>query len=489
MLKGSKSGADGFTVSELWAWNGLDPFMDSSLFSTRSADVVAPVSELSTKIVAAFGTFKQIMGANGIHTANCNSHVESMLKQSRLPRFYDREMLSILVGIFTSYIPPVFTSFADFELEEESMPALVLAMAALGAVFSNVKERETIGKALYTDSQRMTVDTATNTSRVPLRQQRSHAKTIILLELFAFCSGEKRAVDLADGLHYALYQALQSLCNRQSGPDHSDSLPQQTFNIITDALLLESYHTVLLQQSPLISPSSLPGVVLPPSRGQSETHRTLLSYHLGMLNGPIRSTQQRASYLDIASLATSAHLCRGIYRPYMYEAVGRIRQPEVLCSALTAFAGELNPRQLFLCHTTIITLYAPMDDLRDMTFRTIAGIAVPTVLKTLLENWQKSHDAEIAVEHAADVMILAAQRILEGGEEVDMETPHDAYCVYIAAILLFHATDHSLAAAKRGYDCSTALETAIRVLSQLKALVAVKMKQDLCILRDVYAHL
>lgn len=76
-------------------------------------------------------------------------------KLSPTIRQFNIEIVNDFIQAFVLYIQPVFTTFADMEITHHTLPDVVLAMAAVGGLYSKHKGSYRISIAMFTDARRL----------------------------------------------------------------------------------------------------------------------------------------------------------------------------------------------------------------------------------------------------------------------------------------------------------------------------------------------
>lgn len=114
----------------------------------------APGSDAST---TALKTLKQELGSVYDRVYENEPSIDFWLKQPHVPRKYDLELLNLFLNLFMEYVPATFKSFSNFSITEFTLPEQVLAMSAVGALFSKNESSWRIARTLYGDASRMIV--------------------------------------------------------------------------------------------------------------------------------------------------------------------------------------------------------------------------------------------------------------------------------------------------------------------------------------------
>ena len=254
---------------------------------------------------------------------------------------------------------------------------------------------------------------------------------------------------------------------------------------MADVLTLECYRVVLLQQRPLITPASLLDVPIPTFDGDECFSETFLWHQLALMEARSLCKQPHPGYIDIACLSAATRFSLGSYSGEAYEALDRPWNPATVYAALVRLfeiQGDLQDhRHLLLYHANATVLYAPLEELREIFSCIVARRVISSALSKVLHNWQRSCDCVVAVEHALCINSIGEHTFGQGTRDnpttAFAESPHDAFCVYLGAVLSWFETSDSITD-----DPSTSrfdLNKAIRISSQLRATISAKMKHVL----------
>lgn len=81
--------------------------------------------------------------------------VARWLRMPLIPRRYDLNMLNPLLRLFIKYVAGTFKSFQGFSITSQTLPEQIIAMAAVGSLFVNVKGSSRIARMLFSDGNRM----------------------------------------------------------------------------------------------------------------------------------------------------------------------------------------------------------------------------------------------------------------------------------------------------------------------------------------------
>lgn len=74
---------------------------------------------------------------------------------SQTIRHFDLEIVNAFLGAFLLHIEPVFSTFKGFSFTAQTLPDVILAMAAVGGLYSDHRGSFHIAIAMFTDSRRL----------------------------------------------------------------------------------------------------------------------------------------------------------------------------------------------------------------------------------------------------------------------------------------------------------------------------------------------
>jgi hypothetical protein len=146
----------------------------------------------------ALDTLKHELGAVYDRVHENEPSIDLWLKQPFIPRTYDLELINLLLNLFMEYVPATFKSFSNFAITDFTLPEQVLAMSAVGALFSNIESSWKIARTLYGDASRMLVANGTSPAKACSSFGVSSAQTHLAFEIFGFCSGHKYVYQRAE---------------------------------------------------------------------------------------------------------------------------------------------------------------------------------------------------------------------------------------------------------------------------------------------------
>ena len=224
---------------------GFDHFLDST-FLLEGIDGDSAQS-------AAYERLREVVFASDGPSADKEDFVQSWLKCPFIPRHYDLEVIGVLIQVFRRHTNRVFDSFVDFVISPDTLPAQLIAMAAVGALFTDCVGSETIAKLYYTDSQRMLVPEVLDNIHVDsLEHSTSVFQTYVALEIFGLCSGHKRSVEISEAYHSAMVQALETHQAWLTSCEPASDAPSVHTAVLQDFLIVQGYRATLLQLQPIL---------------------------------------------------------------------------------------------------------------------------------------------------------------------------------------------------------------------------------------------
>ena len=338
---------------------------------------------------------------------------------------YGLDLLDALITIFQRHFSSVFISFEDLKISSQTLTAQITAMAALGALFTDIPGSHIMAQLLVNDSQRMLTDVMIPGRLDSLEASTSLVHAHLCLELFGFCSGHKRSNEVSEAFHSALIQAVMEHDSRMkiAGPMTSH---RAAHLVLFDVIMLEGYRASLLQLQPVL-PSPYVDHILSLVQGTEQG----TSKRPESLAEPRYPYHQLGSICALSWFATSANQCAA-----GFSAI-RSWRPEFIELCFQRFANleqaEPNPSTQILIFTSLLGLHAPVEKYHDLAFDMTQKItqADDGALHQWLEQWRQSEDFDLALKYAAE--ILNQGQMIVSNATIH-ESPHDAICVYIATL-------------------------------------------------------
>ncbi|KAJ9620382.1 hypothetical protein H2204_012292 [Knufia peltigerae] len=388
----------------------------------------------------AYERLNQAVFARDTPSQDQRERLDSWIKRPLIPRQYDIEVIDVLIRIFFRHVDKVFSSFTDYEVSVHTLPAQVLAMAAVGALFSNSAGSEIIAKLYYTDSQRMLTylildDCSINT----LERSASLLQTYIALEIFGLCSGHQRSDEISEASHSGLVQAM---ADHQTLLDNTDLLldsASEGIIVINDILIIECYRTLLLQLQPSFARPHLQLVQTLLGRLEHSDPQNLLD------TASVTTFYQELSCIGSISWFAMSHPTGNCSSP-----MGQCWRPEtiemysqrLLESKPTEFTEMPSARTLLF--TIVMALHTPLEHFQDIAHTIVARegasrSATPVELGDLharvLDQWTHSGHYDLALSHAGQILGAGEEIVASQRARRRFEATHDAVCVFLATLV------------------------------------------------------
>ncbi|KAK0287555.1 hypothetical protein LTR35_004030 [Friedmanniomyces endolithicus] len=364
------------------------------------------------------------------------------------PRMYDLDVLDIWVDIAVGCIGTMFPIFKEFQVDEGTTDALYVAMAAVGGVYCNVENSFHLAKVMFNDARRLA------------------------LALSA--------------------QVVRHLVSASTAAQPEERRDPEIQLLARSLHVLECYRVILFQRSSLL-PYQMTCML---GRAQAEDDDTFGSSATGLISTlctpetPIdRANLQRWNLESLSAVSLlSSHNCRG------RSDLGRpVWSNEFLGLALRRWYGsqgtETNQETIMLyhlvgmhCHSDLrlIQLYSRMRTNDDQ----------PSQHRQDLRDWQESTQCQVATWHARSILRLTESwlnmphtRFNSIAESNDANSitqmtgaPHNSYCLYFAALVLFCARPE---ASTSNAEIMLDFRTAALALSSTKGRIASVLQKAL----------
>lgn len=206
---------------------------------------------------------------------------------------------------------------------------------------------------------------------------------------------------------------------------------------------------------------------------------------------PNQETSSDTAYQEIALIAVAAWNASGRWSPQTYEAENRRWRAELIETALLRFTThhksvQSHSSSMILSYMIVLSLNVSFSILVNTANCVMARRPVPSRVEETRANWMQSNDQAKAVRHAKALLETAYEgfRWNSPGESYQpgltadsgSEGPHDAICIYLAALVLW-------ATGRENNDLySQDVDKAIKCLEALKAAMAPSFRQSLTIL-------
>ncbi|RSL56815.1 hypothetical protein CEP53_006690 [Fusarium sp. AF-6] len=400
---------------------------------------------------------------------------------------FDHVIVNRFINLFVMEVPETFISFKNFHIKWSTNEEEVLAVAAFGGLYSTTQGSHVIARAMCSDSRRLLLTRIQTNFPVEPERKISLLRTLILLESFGICSGDKRLCELSEAFHIQFLQIL----SRSSAPSGPEGGPDHNLQsrVLHDFQVLECYRTTLLQWPPYLYPGmSIFGSIQPATSSSRfglnrpyiiDTTRALLSPTGPSvdLNDPYVSSSALAALLVLSSHASASKHSDS----QLEEGLWDKRFFELGLNNWLRYQGPSGPSgpMLVLFYMGIIVLHTNFAKVhRLVRAYCIQTSSLPATI-SLISQWRESEDCEVAVMHANRLLDIVAKlciyksshptqpmrTALEGQDQRGNEAPHLAICVYLAAITAWAA---SVSEKPSSLDVArTVLSRACRILRRL----------------------
>nr|OQO31131.1 hypothetical protein B0A51_02502 [Rachicladosporium sp. CCFEE 5018] len=386
------------------------------------------------------------------------------------------DVLKIFIGLFRRHIPQTFAIFAeDADRPIKHSSSYILAMGAVGGLYSIVPGSGDFAQAMHNDARRLSLAELNESNAVSICSNVAleRVKTSILLGIYGLSSGNKRSFEFVEAFQGDLTNAIEvysMVCKADSDYDEDVILAQ----LLAAIYIFDCYRVVIMMRPPSLMWHRMSRV----------SQRVANFGELGRLKDPVRQLTDGVfrtpadTTHGIASLAAMA--------PLLWSAVPRHTQH---VAAETPLSAARLPRSVLVdvafekwyqlqvtpsmdvtalvlyhvmeivLHTDLTTLqafiYADADSSRRIDRQEIASKA--------LHLWMKSRDYDTAQWHAGQIMELAESAVSyskaaesrpnassapTNGRSLDKrilhEVAHVPYAIYYATIILTGSGDISI---------------------------------------------
>ncbi|KAJ6443563.1 fungal zn(2)-Cys(6) binuclear cluster domain-containing protein [Purpureocillium lavendulum] len=406
------------------------------------------------------------------------------LQMPLVPRKYDLEILNALLKIFLRHVSETFTSFRDFRITSHTLPEQILAMAAVGSLFVNLKGGPRISRVLFTDCNRLLNNFVSGSVKHSRQAAMSLVQAFLASELFGICGGHPRSRELSEAYHQSLIQALY-MHGLLSADNAAGNEKMQQERLVTDILLLESYRTSLFQLKPILTPACLAHTGWGGGEAGSAQPLNFVEQQASHLTSPESS---ELTFTSLLLISTSSWLAGGHWVGSSYEAANRDYDPAIIHASIDVLlqqsSSSSNISARLFSRMIIVALHAPLVDISDAAYSATMQRKPTTAMVECIRSWCRSFDVEVAVEHALHILDTMAAIPVPGQagsvKEEYIEAPHDAHCVFSAALVIW-ASKHTKfrPTSEKSPEPMPQLRQAVQVLKRMRLLVARTLSQVL----------
>ncbi|KAH7556267.1 hypothetical protein BM1_06793 [Bipolaris maydis] len=391
---------------------------------------------------------------------------------------FDRVIVNHFINLFLQELPSMFSSWDNFRIRKTTTEEEVLAMAAVGGLYSTTSGSHVMARAMSGDARSLVInlssDKQTNLQYPEDTQQGlSLTRAFILLEIFGIFSGDKRLCEIAEASHMQLLQASWSTKNISVSDDNHLSIQMQAVAIpikltsmlislcrVTDDIhILECYRAILFQwPSGLSIRSFLTCVQTNTDASQGCKTKTVDVENLQNLfmpsgqsvnlDRPRDSIHALSSVLLLAMQGTSANS-----KMIPSEHLLNLSSFELaLHKWLRSHQSLPDAAALALFHMGFIVLHTNMTMLHRLARIFSVGESPKNTILDAAHQWKSSAGCEVALSHATDLIevivshsgkIKSPSFINRNGlgeyPKTEGEAPHLAICGFSAILVKWTA--------------------------------------------------
>lgn len=393
-----------------------------------------------------------------------------------LLQMYDKEVINVLLNLARRHLGTTFRVFADFQATRDTTHELCLAMAAVGGLYSIVKDSATIAKSLYNDARRIHLEKIYSwASPSSFDMALNSVKTFILLAIYGICSGDKRSYEFVEVYHLTATDAIKH-CIRMAPTKLESAQHQELLSTFEAVDILDCYFVVLLQRPPY-------HLSLPLDRSQQLSAFKLDMTALLQPDRPLTSICGSLREVAVLSIYTWAASPRG----REYSRVQQLWNPNFIELALERWVNSI-PSSMMMSELPSILIYHLSHLHLQVNFGILQRfshifVKVPDapsekkIFDTIRECiCAPSFRAAVWHSHAIirvvrEMVAASGRRQLRISEHAHIfEPPHLPYCIYFATLVVWYHeyVKSGLVSAAR----EMCLENGIHLLSMLKVQVA-----------------
>lgn len=402
---------------------------------------------------------------------------------------YDRDVINILLNVGRAHISTTFPIFSNFVATNDTSQQLCLAMAAIGALYSTAEGSNTAAKTLYNDARILQLDMFLNEVNSTFISATNSAKTFLLLEMYAVCSGNKRAYEFLEAFHYTTIEAFRACW--QTAPRDTDDHTQRELAYLTESLhVLDSYRVLLLSRPPCLLSSS--DLTVEMAQAFPSDHRRSMA-SLESIMTPIAPLS--ASFATLQNLARlSAYVWMSSPRGQESARHTQAWKAEFIELGLERwmYAKSLSPEdvglsELLIYRLAYINLYSNLSLLQRYAHVFIDPVTCAAQDKNFdgIQAWVNGHDYSVVQWHAEATLRLIKNNIPTPYRRHHpplqtsrcFEPPHLPYCIYFATLIVWYG---GISPKSSNISRNYSIEMATQLLERLEAPVSKVVSAALC---------
>ncbi|KAK4502775.1 hypothetical protein PRZ48_006201 [Zasmidium cellare] len=412
----------------------------------------APTHRLASKIQQYFEESK-----SGAASPTKLRMPDDMSRYSAQPDLssHSSEVISIFVALFRKHIPQTLSMFNDLLDCQAKQPSVhyVFAIAALGGLFSNVQGSAQVAKFIYNDARRICLaafNTRDNKANETSEDKLEMIKTLIALELYGLCSGDKRSYELAEAFQGNLTSAVEEYSMACLQTPFSSEADKQTARLLEALYIIDCYRVIIMNRSPALVWRSVARIGLEQQSGGLVAQ--VASRVADLANGT-----GECETMDLASLCSLASHLWPVTRARLNAYREDNMRVDSICQTKADFVEEACQRWMLnrsrstqegqaelLCtcsHMMVIMLHANLTILQ-LFAQSAPGSSVRDTEKGGVAKevyaWVQSYHYEAAAWYAeklVDTVEIALGR--SQAQQLQFEAPHVPYAIYYASLVLW----------------------------------------------------
>ncbi len=365
-------------------------------------------------------------------------------------QIYDEEVINVFLNLGRIHLSGTFPIFSDFEAKPGTSEELCLAMAAVGALFCNVRGSFKVARVLYNDARKMHLETFFRTEYTCFRAAFDSVKVFILLALYGICSGDKRSYELFEVFHASTLQTAKTCWSLSN--DIASSPTEDQLTRLSEAIQMIDSLRVLLSFRP---PSFM---FLGLAEGGSRAGpRTSQSAALKALMSPGGCPDSTSSDIrGVAALSSYSWMVGP--RGHELTPHQNLWKEEFLELGLDRWVRRRNVAirptesrdlpQLLLYHLTHLSLHSNLELIQRLApeVSKLPHTCDQGDYSRWILTWVKGEHFKMAKWHAQALLLLVkeTQAVTRRGsqtqkdESILPEPPHLPYCIYFATLIVWY---------------------------------------------------